>query len=219
MKTRAALVASAVIAAGLAGAASAATLPPAKVCNIIKDGSGDAHPFGVSVAPSAKSLDITSGDVASDGKLTTAVIRVASLGTDPSAPLGQEYTVNFELPGGTNTVFLSYLKTPNTAIFSWGHISVTATGSKLSSNDGAAKGVVDTAKKEIRITVPSSVFALYGKKLVPGSKLTGIAATTYQYNGFYINDPLYAASTPQVDVATAAKSFVVGTASCVTPVK
>ena len=100
----AALVAS-VTAAGVAGAATKPKLKPA--CHLIADASGDAPFFGPS--PSDDTLDITSGDIATNAKTLTGVVRVKNLtATSTSTYTGQTYYVQFSVPGFDNPMYVGY---------------------------------------------------------------------------------------------------------------
>src|SRR5436309_3219817 len=105
MRTRRSIACVALLAVALtAPSAMAATKKkpapkPKPVCHLIVDKASDSGPdtnaAGGSAAASSvydSSLDIVGGDVASDGKTITAVIRVAKLTTsDSMAPLGRQW--------------------------------------------------------------------------------------------------------------------------------
>ena len=106
MKVRAAVLVLALLPAAGATAALAATRPVVKpVCNIMKDDTGDATYNNV---PGDGNDDIQTADLASDGKVITAVIRLAALAQpDPSAPAGQGFYVRWNAKGSENQLFLA----------------------------------------------------------------------------------------------------------------
>lgn len=196
MKARAAVLVSAIIAAGLAGSASAATKPAPKVCKLITDATGD-------VTPAGPSLDIVSGDVASDAatKKITAVIRVAGgLGaSEPTAPTGRTWRIQFTHPSSDKPLYLLASQEPTGTTFEFGTIS----GNFLD-GQGTATGVIDAAKNEVRITAPSAFDGL--AKLTAGSKVTSISAVTQRR---------FVVLLTAGDSAIATKSYTLGAASCV----
>jgi len=117
---------------------------PKPVCHLITDVANDSGPntngFAGTPAQASvydQSLDITGGDIASDGKIVTAVIRVAKLTMpDNSAPTGRHWQLTLQ-DGNTAMAFNAYdgpaghFASPGTAVF-------------------------DTTKNEIRISAPAS---------------------------------------------------------------
>jgi hypothetical protein len=212
VKVRSVLLVAALVATGISASADAAVRRPPP-CKTILDPEGDsAH---------GASLDIVSADIASDRKTVTAVIRLASISkTNPDAPTGQGYYFDFTA-GGEAPIFLSYTITPTTESFNYGYVD-TATGGGLHRSIDAAKGVVDTAKKEIRISAPVGAWTTYGNPKV-GSKITGITLSTYWVVGAYVPNPTNGSSTgggslqPADDAS--GKTYVAGSPSCVVPGK
>lgn len=206
MKIRSALLVAALAVTGLSATADAASRKPP--CNTIIDPAGDsAH---------GASLDILSADIASNKKVVTAVFRLAAISKSNSdAPTGQGYYFDFTA-GGETPIFLSYSVTPTTEAFNFGWVDGT-----IHRTIGAASGVVDTAKKEIRISAPVGSWTTYGNPKV-GSKITGVTLNTYWVVGAYVPNPLGGTSgggslQPADDAA--GKTYVAGSASCVTPGK
>jgi hypothetical protein len=206
------------LAASLAasGAASAATkakpkrkpAPPKPVCNLITDPAGDASLQPP--VPSDDSLDVLSGDLASNAKNVTAVLRLKDLGaTSPTQITGRNYYLLFSLPKADNPVYFSYEDAGPVlgASFSWGDLEPGAGGVGTYTKKGDATGTVDTAKNEIRITVPvADVRDL--ASIAPGVKVTNLHVSTTAVVGVLVFD---------VDSAAAAKSYVAGYPSCVKP--
>ena len=126
----------------VAGSVSAKTAP---ACNLITDPAGD-----VTAVPS-DNLDILSGDIASNAKSLTAVIRVAKLATsDSTAPTGMAYNLRFQVDGDAATYYLLSSNTPTTGqVFEYGTVAT-----NVLTKVGDATGVIDMAKNEIRITAP-----------------------------------------------------------------
>lgn len=225
MKARSALLAIVVLAAATAPAALAATRKaPKPVCNIIKDDTGDA---GAAEVPGDANDDIVSGDLASDGRTITAVIRTAALAQpDPASPLGQGFYVRFSARGSDKLLYLAARTYVTGTVFSYGYSAADpATGVNTSYSLGAAKGVVDTAKKEVRVTVPVADFGKAGVKLVKGLKLLTPTAETQRMAGQGVvpsqevggnRIPLGGFSLI-FDEASGA-SYVIGTPSCAKPV-
>lgn len=197
-----------------AGVAGAATRPkPKPVCKLVVDDQGDASFLGF--APNDANVDIVSADVASDAKTVTAVLRLASFSEmDPQAPLGRGYYVLFNAPGSEFPVYFNFQITPDLKRFTWGSRETLATGSGSYVKKGDAVGVLDAAKKEIRISAPvSAVTAVANVK--PGAKLTNLTANSTMVLGTSATGGLVST----VDQAESAKSYVAGYPSCVVPGK
>jgi len=214
VKTRAVLALSAVLATGIsAGAANAVVKKPTikPVCNLMTDVPGDA----VLVGPEGNddALDILSGDVASDAKTLTAVVRLKAYSSpDPHAPLGQKVYISFNAPGDTNLIYLAASIDPGLGVsYSWGEQTVSAAGTGSYSKVGNATGSI--IGNEVHIHVPvADVLAKANVK--PGSKLSGVLAETRLLIG-----AAGGGLVEQVDAAEGTKSYAAGAKSCVTPGK
>ena len=175
------------------------------MCNLITDGAGDASvqpPL-----PSDDSLDIVSGDVASNAKNVTAVLRLKSLAaTSPYSVTGRNYYMQFALPGAANPIYLSAESDVTGTTYHWGDLE-TVNGLGSYTSKGTATGVTDVAKNEVRMTVTVSDLAALGKAK-PGNKLSSLHASTTAVLGVLVAD---------VDTADGSKSYVAGAASCVKP--
>jgi hypothetical protein len=195
----------------VAGGAVATAAPKAKpACNALSDAAGDATGFILTdpgVTPNTKTLDILSGDLGANAKTITAVLRLSDMTTtDSSAPTGRNYVVLFT--SGEKELYLAaVLDGSGNPTFTAGWVSTRRTF--LS----GATGVVDVAKKEIRISAPLSAFAAEAA-LKPGMMLTDLNAYSQRFigaNGTGV--------TPTSDVAEGGKGYAIASASCVVPGK
>ena len=186
---------------GLGGLSVAQAAPP--VCNLITD------PVGDSTGPT-QTLDVVSGDIASDKKKITAVIRMVDLAeTDPTSPTGLSWSIRFNAAGADLPYYILAQKDArgNTG-FSFGQISGTNTLTTL----GGATGIIDVAKKEVRIHVRATDL-----RIKPGTELTGLLAQGRRFIGEPSVAGLYL-NTDSSDPATS-KPYVMGAPSCVKPGK
>jgi hypothetical protein len=217
----------AVIAPG-AHAATKAKVAPS--CNTIADPKGDT--FAVrsqdgagAYGPQEDGLDITSGDLASDGTTVTAVVRIAKLSRSIAlSPTGITTGVEF-LIGTSDTVvrLQAVLVSGQPDRFEVTEIASDATPNTPSTYVGEVKGVVDLAKNEVRISAPASLLAPYGP-VKPGVKLfpnDAQSATASRAVPPITTTPGQPASTrgPFADIAAGGKPVVVGAPSCVVPGK
>lgn len=196
--------------AGVAGAA------PKPVCNLIEDDKGDTFALrsqdsaGV-FGPQEDALDMVSGDLASDSKTLTGVIRVAKLSKSAAtSPVGLSFRLQFSLPTQTDAnLYMTANVIGGAETFAIGvRDDLTNTSTKLAD----VKGIFDVAKSEVRIFAPIAAFKP-AADIKPGSKLTfaGWDQTSSRPSG--------AGPSVFADVALSEKSYVVGAKSCVTPGK
>lgn len=208
--TFAVLAAVSIVTAGAATAAPKAA-PTKPSCNLLVDDVGDAQLLGV--APNDPNLDIVTGDLASNAKIVTAVLRVASFAAvDPQSPLGRGYYVLFTAPGLDFPIYFNMQITPDVTRFAWGDLEKLATGSGRYVKKGAATGIIDAAKGEIHISVPVADLKAVAK-VSPGTKLTDINASATAVLGTSATGGLVFT----VDTANATKPYIAGSRSCVTP--
>ena len=191
----------------VAGGAAVAAPKPKPVCNLVIDAKGDGTGFLMTDAdylPNDPNLDLVSGDIASNAKLVTAVIRTdAQALSDTNAPTGRAYYANFVV--GEAELFLSAaLDGAGAATYSAGYVDTTR------KSLGAVTGTIDVAKKEVRITAPTSIFAEHAA-LKPGTKITDLSLLAQRYVG----NRSAAGVTPSADEATGGKTYVAGSPSCV----
>jgi hypothetical protein len=204
-------VALALSAAVLSAGAAVAAPKVAPSCNLMVDDKGDAQFLGA--APNDPNLDIVSADIASDAKTVTAVLRLAAFAApDPQSPLGSGYYVLFSAAGSDFPIFFNMQTTPDVTSFRWGDLEKLATGNGSYVKKGDATGVVDTAKGEIRISVP--VADIKGvAKVTPGSKLSNVTAESTAVLGTSATGGLVST----VDDAASTKAYIAGSPSCVKP--
>lgn len=194
-----------------AGAAGAATKPkPKPVCNLIVDASGD-------VAFPDDSLDIVGGDIASNAKVITVIVRVKNLAAQaPSTVTGKRIGFTFSIPGAEFPMYMSYSASPLGTYYDWGYLDTSQTPPMIE-QQGEAVGSLNPAKNEVRITAPVSGFKGFGKA-TPGAKFTDITANAEEIFGVPQNDQgTYGYVTSNMDDATSSKSYVAGSQSCVKP--
>jgi hypothetical protein len=199
-----------VAAVAVGGAASAAAKKQAKppappVCNQIVDDKGDATAGAIS-ASNEPSWDLVSGDIGTDAKTLTTVIRVDKLAKSTSGdPLGSQWRFDFFV--GETNLYTQATSTPFGDRFVVGY---TDTTSHAIASSGAT-GVFDEAKNEVRVSAPLSAFDAQAK-ITPGAKLTQLAAQA----GDYVNT---AGGSPSgsfaADDAAGAKPYAAGTPTCV----
>ncbi|MBK5305843.1 MAG: hypothetical protein JJD92_04065 [Frankiaceae bacterium] len=222
MKTRATLLAASLLITGAVGAVSAADAKGKPVCNLVTDATGDANLGG---APGGAGDDIVSADFASDGKTLTGVVRMAALAAnDPEWLNGRAYFAEFTAPGSPDVLFVQARAYPTGVIWSYGYSGVDPTsGVNTSYTLGQATGVVDVAKKEVRVSAPLKGFIDGAKvKLASGTKLKGIGARVYRQGGQGLVPSQEVGGTRVplsglnvlLDDATGG-SYVIGTPSCV----
>ena len=188
-------------------AAGAASGAPKPVCNLVTDATGDGTGFLMTdqdYLPNDPNLDLVSGDVATKGRTLTAVIRTAELAlSDSASPTGRAYYANFTV-GGVELFLSAALDGAGAATYSGGYIDTTR------QSLGTVTGVVDVAKKEVRIHAPVSLFAEQAK-IKDGVKITDLNLLAQRYVG----DRSAAGVTPSADEAVGGKSYSAGAPSCV----
>lgn len=194
-----------VVAASMVGAVAftggALAAPKDKpVCNLITDPAGD------TTGPSS-ALDLVSGDVASNGKTFTGVIRTAALAeSDLSSPTGIAWGLRFTTPSSDLPLYLLATKfNGSEAEFTYGEVN----GSRLMEL-GVGKGVIDLAKKEVRIHVPTK-----GLGVKAGSKITELQAQGRRATGNPNAVTLY--TNADTSDPSTAKPYTVNAGSCVKP--
>jgi hypothetical protein len=207
VRLRPALALAVVVAATVGGVAFAAPKAPAPapVCNLLTDPKGDAYPTSSAPAgPSDDVLDVVSADVATAGKKMTVVFRMAKAAKSTStAPTGYHLVFDFTAPGAANPLYVQYF-TGNAGLpesYDFGYNDPVNGLTSL----GKADGVVDTAKNEIRVTLPVNGFADHAPLKV-GDKLSGITVESTRDLVVLL---------PYADKAATDKTYAVGAPSCV----
>lgn len=129
---------------GVATADAAVKKPaPKPTCKLVQDKTGDATGVTGPAAdgPNDPNLDIVWADIASNAKQLTAVLQLAAIGASPdTSPAGKTYDIGF-LINKTGGVRLRIVLAP----------ADTASTPNLWPYGG--KGTVDTARKQLRVTV------------------------------------------------------------------
>ena len=214
----------ALLSALAAGGVSSATAAPKPSCNVITDATGDAVYNNV---PGDNAEDIVSGDLASDGKTLTAVVRVKALAyPDPQWAPGHVYSVSFGLKGmSADEIFVAARTYPQGVQYILGHRALDPTsGINTSYKDADVTGAIDTGKGEVRITVPVSALAKLGK-ISKGTVIKGATAKTERIAGQGVVPSQDAGGTRvplgglllQEDISDGGKAYTVGAKSCVKP--
>ena len=190
---------------GIAQAAPKQPAAPKPVCNLITDATGDGK-----VAVPAADLDIVSGDLATNAKTITAVLRLAGDPTarNPQALGGKNYYVTFNAPGVAEQQFLSAQIDPVLgATYSTGFTD-TATGVGARTDD-ATPATGSIAGNVITIQAPLSAFA--SRTTFPaGKRLSGLGAEVFVLVGTGPTGGLLI----RADDALGA-SYPIGASSCV----
>ncbi len=142
--------------ATVAVATSSSAAPAKKFCGLSPDDKGDV----VATQAAAQSttpdpaLDIVMGDVGSDKKTVTGVLRVDKLSRPaPTSPAGTTYEVRLASAASDAVYTLWAHVTGATATYGVGTVN-DATAAQLVDSTGAATGVIDMKKNEIRISAP-----------------------------------------------------------------
>lgn len=164
------------IAALAAVPAEAAKATP-KVCKLIVDDEADYNtPDG------DPSVDIVSGDFASNGKQITGIIRLKTLtNPNPQAPLGQAYFISFTVKGTSDVLTLGAGLYPTGNQFTYGYqANDPTTDVPTSYTLGTAKGVINGS--EIRITADIAKYP-QAKFLKNGNKVTTLEADARRVYG------------------------------------
>jgi hypothetical protein len=132
--------------------------------------------------------------------------------------LGRDIQMQFDLAGAVAKVWIGYTTSAYGGdAFQYGLIAQGEGG--VTSPTGDAVGIIDTAKNEIRITVPVADMNALGKAK-PGAKVSNITVSSSQVAGIAPNPSgVYAFNSLPVDDASATKSYVAGYPSCVKPGK
>lgn len=214
MRVRSAVVACGVLLTAL-GAPSYAAGPS---CRLFEDPKGDT--FAVrsqdsagAYGPQEDSLDIVSGDLASDGTTLSAVIRVNKLAKSAStSPAGLSFRVQFVAPATATdeNLWLSARIGTGEPVFSAGYRAITA---NLSTKLVDVKGVFDYAANEVRIWAPLSTFEPRGK-IKTGDKLS-IADLDQTASRFVAVNPATSSDTAAfADVSRGDKTYKVGDKTC-----
>ena len=228
MQVRLALVPLAALVAAVAPVADAAPKPK-PACMTITDPKGDT--FAVrsqdqqgAYGPQEDALDITSADLASDGKVVTAVIRLAKLSRAiQTSPQGFTVGIDFRIGVSDSVVRLQGVLVQGGDRFEVASKAFDALPNTPMTFVGDATGVVDEKAGEVRIHAPAAMLEPYGP-VKAGAKLTpneAESATAARGVPAITTTPGQPMSTrgPFADIAAAGKFVLVGAPSCVKPGK
>lgn len=228
MKVRLALVPLVALVAGTAPLADAAPKPK-PACQNIVDPKGDTFAVRAQDAqgaygPQEDALDITSADLASDGKVVTAVIRLASMSRAiATSPQGFTVGIDFRIGSGTDVVRLQGVAVQGGDRFEVSAKAADALPNVPSTFVGAATGVVDEKAGEIRIHAPAAMLEPYGAvkagaKLIPNEAESATASRGVPAITTTPGAPMTTRG-PFADIAAGGKTIAVGAPSCVVPGK
>lgn len=194
-------------------AAGGALAAPKPSCNIITDETNDTFLLRTqdglgAYGPQEDALDMVSGDLASNGKTITGVIRVSKLSTSAgTSPFGLSYRLQFSLPGQEDeNLYMSANLVGGSESFA---VGVRNTALNTSSKLADATGVFDVAKSEVRISAPIAAFKDVSGGLKPGTKLSLVDLDQTSSRPTGLGPSVFA------DVAVSEKSYVAGSPSCV----
>lgn len=205
---RIALVVAVVSAAAWATPSLAAT---PRSCRLIIDAAGDAQdqPYTTPPSPNQPDLDIVSADVASDQNSVTTVVRVARLGTMLESPgTDNEFQFTFWVGKDSRAVTTYAYRGVDAEKFFFG---VAPEGNSDNEPLSRATGVFDMANNEVRVTVPLTD-AAHGRIIRRDTRLTHLGASTWRGYGL---ESAYTSIATGLDTASSAKTYVVGSPSCV----
>ena len=217
--------------AGITAPVADAAPKPKPSCLTISDPKGDTFAVRAqdgegAYGPQEDALDIVSGDLASDGKVVTAVVRLASLSRAvATSPTGLTVGVDFLIGSSAESVVRLQAVLPSGSAdrFEVSAKAIDALPNVPSTYVGEATGVVDEKKGEIRITAPAALLAPYGA-LKPGTKLIpneAESATASRSVPPITTTPGQPMTTrgPFADIAASGRTVAVGAPSCVVPGK
>ena len=230
MHIRIALVPLVALVALTAPTAGAAPKKAAPACQLIVDPAGDT--FAVrsqdqqgQYGPQEDGLDITSADLASDGKVVTAVVRIKKLSRAIAlSPTGMTVGIDFLIGASDSVVRLqAAMPAGGTDRFEVASKAIDAVANTPMTYVGAATGVVDLAKNEVRITAPTAMLEPFGAvkpgvKLMPNEAESATAARGVPPITTTPGQPMSTRG-PFADIAAGGKAAVVGAPSCVVPGK
>ncbi len=216
MRARALLAVTAAVALAATGSAHAATKkkPIPKACNLVKDKAGDvSNDFeGVGAFPADPGLDVLGGDVASDGRNITAVMRLAAEPGDATI-YAKRYITQFKVAGQANPMILALAITPTGATYSFGYYGTSTTGTGWN-YPGTATGSADG--KTIRVTASLADVAAI-EQLGPikkGAKISAITVNSYRRVPAVAQAP---GQLVEADLSSGRTPYYAGNPSCIKP--
>ncbi|HEX8003127.1 MAG TPA: hypothetical protein VF519_10580 [Mycobacteriales bacterium] len=177
MRARALLVTTSLLVTGLGTvAAEAAKTPP--TCNMAVDTTGDTNNDleGAPVFPADSGLDLVGGDVATNAKNITAVIRLADEPGDATVYV-KRYIAQFKVAGQANPMILAAAVTATGTTYSFGWYGDSATGTGY--NYAATEATGSIEGKIITITAALADVAATPElgPVKKGSKINALTLT------------------------------------------
>ena len=220
----------AVVGLALASVTASPALAATKACKIVTDGTGDTFAFrsqdgspAAAAGPKEDGFDILSGDIASDGKVVTAVIRIKKFSDAiQTSPQGAGFAFDFLLPSSDMQASMRAVFIKDQPAYYEVTYKDPGIPNSPSTFIATATGFVDKTKNEIHITAPVSAFSVLGpiKKgttLAPGTDAATSGRAVPPSPG--TKDQPVATRYVFADVAPGGKTIKAGAPSCVTPGK
>ncbi|MDP9101687.1 MAG: hypothetical protein M3N21_06020 [Actinomycetota bacterium] len=207
MRLRPAVSVATLLVLTLGAAAGNAGTPPS--CNLMQAPAGDASDQvnGVHLGPNEPELDIVSGDVASDARSVTTVIRVLRLGSATEALERQGiYRFFFRLGAAPGTAVTIATRGLDGERF---QVLLPSEGQSTVDTSLPATGTFDIPRNEVRVTVPIEVLT-GGRHGSRRTFLSQLAADTYRGVGTG-----RAAASTSMDQASTTRRYLAGSPSCV----
>jgi hypothetical protein len=172
----------------LTGTAATADAAPRRTmaCRLVTDAAGDTSSSVTPADPFGNQLDILSADVATNTHDLTVVLRLPALtAADPANPQGRVYEFDFTAREKNFIVMGSLLPGGNTfgVYLSDSRFEEGQSGARSAIGIGEARGVLDLARKEVRMTAPLEVFAPHAS-LSRNVVLYALSAFTYRAHGY-----------------------------------
>lgn len=132
----------------------------------------------------------------------------------------------FSTKGSDRTWYTAVSTYPEGTAYEWGYRETGLGGLNANYVLGTGKGVVDPAKKEIRMSVPLAALRAVGANTTKGSKILGLAIETRRVLGQGVTGSPSAGGS-QLPLSgsrllfddASGGSYLIGTKSCVTPGK
>ena len=199
----------------LAGvAAIPASAEPVR-CKQVVDQGGDAResvpPSFTPVGPNEPDADIVSGDIASNGKSVTTVVRVAHLGSAlEAAPRRLVYQFFFRF--GKYDVATLAFRSVDGETFRVSADNPETHDATGASPDMPAEGVFDVAHNEVRVTIPL-LTATAGRSPKPGAVFDQLVIQVTR--GVGLNSSGGASAGEILDSARSTARYPAGSATCV----
>ena len=193
------------------GAGTAAAAKPKVPCNNVTDVAGDVAAYGDTGSTPDDALDLLSADIGANARGVTAVIRVKKLAVPaPTSPLSTVYELRLSHQKSGDTYSLYAIVSASGTTYGVGVVDETAAALEPVTSSGSAKGTVDLAKNEIRITAPYS--ALGGAKKGIKASIGTVAikrSVPTRFEGRYADSTVFGGS--------GGKSQILGATTCVKP--